>query len=430
MKKEFKNFIKEAQAVRLSEKEKSLIRSRIMEFISFNPIRSRMPRLSERSYISIFEVRHFAKAAAFVLIIAVVAGGSGVSFAAQNSLPGDALYPIKVNVNEAIEESLARSPEARVAIQSKKVERRLEEAQTLSKDNKLSNDNQKIVIAQIEEHIEELEKEIDILRGDGEVEIVLEATAKLTPVMEAHKDILEKSKNGDSEGENEGTENLIAQVESGIRAVEMEENAAIADVSAETEIDASTTMMMSKAEDLEDEIKDDAKETIAEINDDIKDLVKSRIDSAREKIKQIKAEQEAMLETEINIEETPLSTPVEVPTATKTVVPTTSTKATGTLTTPDVKTDAVPAEQTVSPLPVNIETAFNVTARINLAEDLLKEATRLYNEEEWREALSLAQEVNRIASEIETHTRLKELDLAKAKTKNVEMEASVIKSTN
>lgn len=421
MKKDLHNFIKSAKAEKLSENEKSVLRSRIMEFISFNPIRGKSPILRERNYISIFEVRAFAKAGALLLIIAVVAGGSGVSYAAQNSLPGDTLYGIKVNVNEAIEEGLARTPTARVAVQSKKVERRLEEAQTLAKANKLSTVNQKIVIDQIEEHIKELEKEIEILRKDGEVEVVLETTAKLTPVLEAHKEILEKNATSVNEnlGENNGTENLIAKVEDGIRAVESEENATIAEVSGvDEEAPAVATMAMMKVEDPDADAKRDAKKAIEEIEGDIEKIVKSRIDSAREKIRAIE-------ETQAEIKALDEATVAPVPEeTTEPVVPA-----------KDLKTDITTVKEAamepeVAPVTAKVITPvddFNIESRLRLANDLLKEANRMVSEEEWPEALSLAQEVNRIAAEIETHIHLKEIDLSKATDKN-EDTASAIES--
>ncbi len=422
MKKDLHNFIKSAKAEKLSVNEKGILRARILEFISFNPIRGKSPIIRERNYISIFEVRAFAKAGALLLIIAVVAGGSGVSYAAQSSLPGDTLYGIKVNVNEAIEEGLARTPTARVAVQSKKVERRLEEAQTLAKANKLSTVNQKIVIDQIEEHIKDLEKEIDILRKDGEVEVVLETTAKLTPVLEAHKEILEKNATSVNEnvGENNGTENLIAKVEDGIKAVENEENATIAEVSgAEEETPAVATMAMMKVEDPDADAKRDAKKVIEEIEGDIKQIVKSRIDSAREKIRAI---EETQAEIKALDDATVIPAPVEEITA-----PTAPVKDLKTAIVPEkesvVETEVAPAITKVTP-PVD---DFNIESRLRLANDLLKEANRMVNEEEWPEALSLAQEVNRIAAEIETHIHLKEIELSKATDKN-EDTASVIES--
>ena len=138
-----------------------------------------------------FEVRYFAKAASLILIIAVVAGGSGVSLAASSALPGDKLYGIKVNVNESIEDSFARTTEAKVIVQSKKVERRLVEAQTLDKENKLSPEIQNIVEKKLEEHIDKLTEDIDDLRAEGNLELALETTSNLTPVLEAHKEILQ-----------------------------------------------------------------------------------------------------------------------------------------------------------------------------------------------------------------------------------------------
>lgn len=425
MKKDLNNFIKSAKAEKLSLDEKGLLRSRILEFISYHPIRGKTPMLRERNYISIFDVRAFVKVGALILIIAVVAGGSGVSYAAQSSLPGDALYNIKVNVNEAVEEGLARTPTARVAIQSKKVERRLEEAQTLAKANKLSTVNQQIVIAQIEEHIEELEKEIEILRNDGDVEVVLETTAKLTPIMEAHKEILEKNSANDDVGDNDNTETLIAKVEDGIKAVESEENATIAVVSGEMMEDSNVaaTMMMT-AESNQEDMKRDAKETIEEINGEIEDLVESRIDSAKDKIRDIKEKQEALQATiDASITPTPIDTRI-APVEKKDLASEAKANEESTL---KENTSETTAPTVVAPV-VIIDT-FNIDSRLKLADDILKEASRLADEKEWREALSLAQEVNRIAAEIETHIHLKELDLSKAGSKS-EAKASAIESFN
>ncbi len=287
MKKEFKNFIKNAKREKLSDTERSLLRSRIMEFISYNPIRGKMPVLRERSSISIFEVRYFAKAASLVLIIAVVAGGSGVSLAASSALPGDKLYSVKVNVNEGIESTLAMSPEARAVVNSKKVERRLVEAQTLDKENKLSPELQMVVEKKLEEHIDNLAEDIENLREEGNLELALETTSNLTPVLEAHKEILE-----DTEGENnknhENTDVLIARVEDSIREVEDSENSIIASVEDDdVDMSTATTMMMKVSDPAETEFFEQAENDIAEINEDLEKIVKSRIRTAKDKIAQI-----------------------------------------------------------------------------------------------------------------------------------------------
>ena len=49
---------------------------------------------------------------ALILTLAVLAS-TGVSLAAEQALPGDFLYPIKVGVNERVQASLAATPKAK-----------------------------------------------------------------------------------------------------------------------------------------------------------------------------------------------------------------------------------------------------------------------------------------------------------------------------
>lgn len=72
-----------------------------------------------------------------ILLIIALAGG-GTSFAAQGALPGDILYPVKINVNEEVQGTFAFSPEAKVAWETEKANRRLGEAATLTSENRLS----------------------------------------------------------------------------------------------------------------------------------------------------------------------------------------------------------------------------------------------------------------------------------------------------
>ncbi|MDP3793466.1 MAG: DUF5667 domain-containing protein, partial [Candidatus Uhrbacteria bacterium] len=66
-----------------------------------------------------------------VIAIIVVLGG-GTSLVAQTSLPGDALYPVKINVNEEAQAFLQTSIEAKARWEVERAERRLEEAEELT----------------------------------------------------------------------------------------------------------------------------------------------------------------------------------------------------------------------------------------------------------------------------------------------------------
>lgn len=74
----------------------------------------------------------------FAVIALVALLGGGTSFAAQGALPGDILYPVKVNVNEEVRAILAFSPQARATVDTERATARLDEAEKLAIKNRLS----------------------------------------------------------------------------------------------------------------------------------------------------------------------------------------------------------------------------------------------------------------------------------------------------
>ena len=422
--------------MKLSESEKAIVRSRIAEFISFNPIRGEAHIPKERTYISIFEVGHFAKASALVLIFAVVVAGSGVSYAASSALPGQALYNIKVNVNEKIEGGLAFSSGTKVAIESKKVERRLEEAQALVKNNKLSTENKELLQKKIEEHIEELEEKIDDLKKDGDYALVLETTGKLAPVLEIHKDILiEKSL--DESGDTEDSATLIATVEDSIQKMTAEENDILA-IALDTGTDADTSdssvsLMMAtdvsveeEAEQAQAKIAKEAEDAIEEISDDVKEIVEDRIQAAKDKIKVLRTEQEALEKAALQaVKEIQIPAPAD-----ETITPTFGIETTSKVQVTEVILPEAKMTQTAVE-PVEITPAepvgFDIMAKIKDAEKLIREAEDYVERGKYKEALAIAQNVNHIASEIDTYKKLHALELAQAE--NTDLKASAIESS-
>lgn len=74
-----------------------------------------------------------------VLLLALLAGG-GTSLAAEQALPGDILYPVKVDLVEPIRATLAVSPEAKAKWEARIAERRLEEGEALLAHANLSQE--------------------------------------------------------------------------------------------------------------------------------------------------------------------------------------------------------------------------------------------------------------------------------------------------
>ncbi|MEZ4114541.1 MAG: hypothetical protein R3B65_03915 [Candidatus Paceibacterota bacterium] len=117
-----------------------------------------------------------------------------MSYASTDALPGDKLYNVKINVNEKIEEKLALTTEAKVTVQTQKVERRLTEAQKLADKKDLSPEKKEIIKTNLEKNVNEVAKSIKNLKDEGKIEEALDTTSKISPVLEAHKKVLTEQK--------------------------------------------------------------------------------------------------------------------------------------------------------------------------------------------------------------------------------------------
>ncbi len=73
--------------------------------------------------------------AALALVLIV---GVGTSYAAENALPGDVLYPVKIHINENVQGSLAVSQASKAQWNTQLMTRRLEEAETLTAQDRLT----------------------------------------------------------------------------------------------------------------------------------------------------------------------------------------------------------------------------------------------------------------------------------------------------
>ena len=130
------NLKNEAQKVRMTPEEKAIMQSRLFNV----PV--------ESPWVFSFQfVRARALAAMAVLVVFV---GSSTAYAAQGTLPGDLLYPVKIHITEPVEVALAKTPEARANVEAGLAKRRVAEAQQLEADGRLD-----IVVS------EEIEKNFD-----------------------------------------------------------------------------------------------------------------------------------------------------------------------------------------------------------------------------------------------------------------------------
>src|SRR3972149_7346690 len=148
------NFIDKAKDIKLTAGEKSLLRLKLSALPMPSPqVIIKSPYLTRSHFWTL------GKALVAACLIVVLSGGS-LSYAAEQSLPGEFLYPIKTEFNEEKVATLKRNPQDKIAWQEKRLERRLKEIDELKKRNKL-DDRAKI---QIEKNFDRQIKKVEGLK--------------------------------------------------------------------------------------------------------------------------------------------------------------------------------------------------------------------------------------------------------------------------
>src|SRR6185437_15218097 len=133
----FTNMQQIARTLRLSQNEKQAIRARLLNYMDQFPVEAAAPIIENPSQsvpspFYFFAPRYSVSFAAVLLVLF-----SGTAFAAQGSLPGDTLYPLKISVNERVATALATTPEEKAQVNAQLATTRLEEAEALASTGKL-----------------------------------------------------------------------------------------------------------------------------------------------------------------------------------------------------------------------------------------------------------------------------------------------------
>lgn len=126
--------------IKLSHSARKRIQTNLHEYAAFHSVRV------DEANRSIGEVHNGASlftlkfaSMPFIILLAIIIGG-GTTLAAQNSVPGDILYPIKTGVNENIRGAIAMSADSEAKHQANLLEERLKEAQKLQAKGRLTED--------------------------------------------------------------------------------------------------------------------------------------------------------------------------------------------------------------------------------------------------------------------------------------------------
>ncbi|MEQ1849778.1 MAG: hypothetical protein ABL890_04270 [Candidatus Peribacteraceae bacterium] len=146
-----KQFFASASEIRLLPHEKVAIREALFRQAAAPWWQMRLMRMS--SMVSA------------LLIVSILSGG--VTFAAENTVPGDILYPVKIHVNERLMHTMARTEDDKAMVETKRAARRIAEAETLVKRHTFSEEKQDMLASAVDSHMRVVRTRMDTLSREN-----------------------------------------------------------------------------------------------------------------------------------------------------------------------------------------------------------------------------------------------------------------------
>ena len=191
MKKFAEQLKKQSENIRMSLDEKTQLRERLLSFMEYHPMPGsevvdlRSLAKESRKPVLVWNAWLMGRlATGFAVMILVV-----VPTLAENSLPGETLYPVKVRFNEEVRGAMNSSPYAKIEWETERMERRLAEAQVLSEAGRLTPETEAEVADAILEHSAAAKSNIETLRASDSDEAVM-AEIALSSALEVSAEVL------------------------------------------------------------------------------------------------------------------------------------------------------------------------------------------------------------------------------------------------
>ncbi|MGI9118175.1 MAG: hypothetical protein ACR2IQ_01330 [Minisyncoccia bacterium] len=119
-----------------------------------------------------FEMSWYLKTASAALSMLLITAG-GITYGAQKSLPGDALYSVKLHIEE-VKGMTSQTPKEKLLQQQSRLMTRFDEIETLVKSGAMTPEKQAVVTEQLSEHLDKVVSTV----ADVEKEATKENTEK------------------------------------------------------------------------------------------------------------------------------------------------------------------------------------------------------------------------------------------------------------
>lgn len=291
-----REFFHTAREVRLRKDERDLGYKVLLDYMQTTPVRLRKEfrRQWQRSDYGFLQQvsKLFYKPMAIVAVLAVaLMAGGGISLAAEDTAPGDILYPVKIEMNERVRAAFAVSQEAKAEWKGQQVERRLQEAESLAVKARLDSNVAARLHARLEDHVDEASQIAADLQAQGKAEAAAEIHSNLQAALQAHEKILAGIQY-ETNGEVEGT---LEKVRVAIRAAQEARGNAESEVSAkaDAEVKAAAAGKLRAAKNKIAEVKSFLERKRAQVRAESMEDASLRVDAAEKAVAEGEASTEA-----------------------------------------------------------------------------------------------------------------------------------------
>lgn len=236
MNKDYRDIFNKAKQVKLLKSEKESLKTSLESFIKTYPVRS------------LYEARPLFQSArltqklqpimAIALLIALFVGG-GTSLAAENSLPGDPLYHVKVGINEEVRGWLSLSDTSKAGWTSKLEERRLEETESLATQGKLDAKTSTDIESRLDLYARTHSALSEKIKSKEGFKSSFEVNTNLETTLRAHQQILTQI-SSERENAKVNIDRILAKVNAQLGVVTEERTDVEAKISGESNSDLKT----------------------------------------------------------------------------------------------------------------------------------------------------------------------------------------------
>lgn len=209
-----------ARRTALTADEKAMGREMLRSYMAMTPMRTVREAKPAKKAMP-FRFALFGRAAGVAgLVTTMLASAAGVSYAAEGSLPGDVLYPVKVGINEELRVAFAATEKDKANVEAERAERRLAEAEALAKKGTLNAETRVALETKFKAHAEKAKSRIEKSEAALDAGGVAEIAAHLEGSLNAHgKIVAALAAEDNDDASDEGDENRKSRRETKQREV-------------------------------------------------------------------------------------------------------------------------------------------------------------------------------------------------------------------